>query len=110
MDPLAQRILAEIQAAQDGLSDHDRRALMAAIRLNHGHRNPNAKWNSTLECLVELCEWASALPPEDLPPQEKAAARHFGLTSRSIGRWLANADIPGWHGFLRLWMLTSRPD
>jgi hypothetical protein len=104
LNPLGQRILAEIQAAQ--LSASDRRELAAAISRNHGHRNPNAKWDSTFDCLVDLCEWASELPPEDLPPQEKDAARHFGMTSRSIGRWLAKAGIPGWDGFLRFWSLA----
>lgn len=107
MDPLAQRILAEIQAAE--LSALDRKALASALAARHnGHPNPNAKWHDSLEFLVDLCEWVATLPPEDLPPREGDAATYFGITGRTIGRWLGKADIPGWDGFLRFWTLALR--
>lgn len=110
MNPLGQRILAEIQTAQ--LSASDRRELLAAIngKLPHGHPNPNAKWAGTLDFVVDLCEWASELPADDLPPRMADAARHFGVTSRTISRWLEKATLPGWDGFLRLFVVASRVD
>jgi hypothetical protein len=107
MDPLAQRILDEIQRSP--LSADDRDQLAAAIRSNqHGHPSPMATWVSTSEFLVELCEWAADLPPEHLPPRETDAAQHFGRNIRTIGRWLGRAGIPGWDGFLRFWTLAVR--
>jgi hypothetical protein len=107
VDPLAQRILAEIQ---DGhLSVEDRQALATALSQHQaGHPNPNAKWSSTLEFLVDLCEWAAALPAEDLPPREADAATYFACTGRTIRRWLEKAEIPDWDGFLRFWALALR--
>lgn len=107
MDPLAQRILAEIQAAD--LSAPDRKALAGALDARRdGHPNPNAKWREPFEFLVDLCEWVATLPAEDLPPREAQAATYFGVTTRTIGRWLEKADIPGWDGFLRFWTLALR--
>lgn len=65
-------------------------------------------WKSTSEFLVDLCEWTATLPPEHLPPREGDAARHFGRTVRTIGRWLERAGIDGWDGFLRFWTLAVR--
>lgn len=58
--------------------------------------------------VAELCEWAAALPAEQLPPREGDAARYFGRTTRTIGRWLERAGIEGWDGFLRHWSLEMR--
>jgi hypothetical protein len=108
MDPLAQRILDEIQ--RSSLSPDDRDQLASAIRGNHrlGHPSPIATWSTTSEFLVELCEWTAGLPPEQLPPRENDAARYFGRNIRTIGRWLSRAGIPGWDGFLRFWTLAVR--
>lgn len=108
MDPLAQRILDEIQ--RSSLSQADRDELAGALRGNHrqGHPSPFATWASTSEFLIELCEWTAALPPEQLPPREGDAADHFGRTVRTIGRWLSRAGIAGWDGFLRFWTLAVR--
>lgn len=107
MDPRAERILREIRAVN--LSAAERKALAVALSDHHaGHPNPNAKWGNTLEFLVDLCEWAVDLPADDLPPREAQAATYFGITSRTIGRWLEKADIPGWDGFLRFWTLAMR--
>ena len=105
MDPLARRILDEIQGT--GLSQAARDELAAALRGNHrlGHPNPNAAWKSTSEFLVDLCEWAAALPADQLPPRESDASRHFGPTVRTMGRWIGKAGIDGWDGFLRFWTL-----
>lgn len=109
MEPLAQRILVEIQRAP--LSPDDRNEIAAALRTKtHGHRSVTAKWEGPLDFLVDLCEWAAALPPADLPPREADAAHTFGCTKRTIGRWLARADVPGWEGFLRFWALAIRGD
>jgi hypothetical protein len=108
MDPLAQRILDEIQ--RNTLSPADRAELAAALQgvQRNGHPNPTATWSTTSEFLVELCEWAAALPPAQLPPRESDAARHFGRNIRTIGRWLTRAGIAGWDGFLRFWTLAER--
>jgi hypothetical protein len=108
MDPLAQRILDEIQHSD--LSADAREQLAAAIRGNQrlGHPNPFATWASTSQFLIELCEWAAALPAEQLPPRETDAARYFGRSVRTINRWLGpeHAGIDGWDGFLRYWVLA----
>jgi hypothetical protein len=109
MDPLAERILAEIQRA--ALSSADRKALQAALREVHrGHPSVTAKWNDPLEFLIDLCEWAAGLPPPDLPPRIADAAQRFGCNKRTIGRWLERANVPGWEGFLRYWALAMRGD
>ena len=109
MDPLAERILAEIQGAS--LSSADRKQIAAALREGRaGHRSVTAKWEGPLEFLVDLCEWAARLPPADLPPRQADAAQAFGCTVRTIGRWLERADLPGWEGFLRFWALAIRGD
>jgi hypothetical protein len=93
------------------LSPADRQAIAAALReARHGHRSATAKWDDPLDFLVDLCEWAAALPPPDLPPHIKVAARYFGCNPRTIGRWLVRAEVPGWDGFLRFWVLASRGD
>ena len=108
MDPLAQRILDEIQ--RNTLSQADRLELAAALGGVHrsGHPSPTATWSTTSEFLIELCEWAAGLPPAQLPPREGDAARHFGRNIRTIGRWLSRAGITGWDGFLRFWTLAVR--
>jgi len=74
----------------------------------HGHPSSRS-WSTESAFLVELCEWAAALPAEQLPPREGDAARHFARTSRTIGRWLERAGIEdGWDGFLRHWSLEMR--
>jgi hypothetical protein len=108
MDPLAERILIEIQQA--ALSSADRHAIQAALRQVHGHPSVTAKWDGPLDFLVDLCEWAAGLAPADLPPRELDAANRFGCTERTIGRWLQRADVPGWEGFLRFWALAIRGD
>lgn len=109
MDPLAQRILMEIQRAP--LSSADRKEIAAALReVRSGHRSATAKWEGPLDFLADLCEWAAGLPPGDLPPREADAAHTFGCTKRTIGRWLERADVPGWEGFLRFWALAIRGD
>jgi hypothetical protein len=72
------------------------------------HSNSTRSWSTTSTFLVELCEWAAALPPEQLPPRQGDAARHFGRTTRTIGRWLGRAGIDGWDGFLRYWSIEMR--
>jgi hypothetical protein len=108
MDQLARRILDEIQQAQ--LSAADRAELAVALRGHNktGHPSSTATWSSTTEFLLDLSQWAARLPPEDLPPRESDAARAFGRTTRTIGRWLAKAGIAGWDGFLRYWSLAIR--
>lgn len=108
MHELARRILDEIQHAQ--LSPADRAELAAALRGRHnrGHLSSTATWSSPTEFLLDLSEWAAGLPPEDLPPRESDAARSFGRSTRTIGRWLDKAGIEGWDGFLRYWSLAVR--
>lgn len=72
------------------------------------HHSPTSSWSTTTTFLVELCDWAAALPPEQLPPREGDAARYFGRTTRTVGRWLHHAGIDGWDGFLRYWTLHMR--
>jgi hypothetical protein len=72
------------------------------------HAGPSRSWSTTSAFLVELCEWAAALPVEQLPPREGDAARHFARTTRTIGRWLSRAGIDGWDGFLRYWSFEMR--
>jgi hypothetical protein len=109
MDPLAERILVEIQRTP--LSSADRQKLAAALReARDGHRSVTAKWDTPLDFLVDLCEWVAELPPEHLPPREGDAAAHFGCTKRTIGRWLERARVEGWDGFLRFWALANRGD
>lgn len=108
MDPTARRLLDEIQAAQ--LSPDGRAQLARALRRPAGHPSSTAKWDSPLEFLSDLCEWTASLPTEDLPPREQDAARTFGCTRRTIGRWLAKAGVPGWDGFLRFWALVTRDE
>ena len=71
---------------------------------DHGYPSSRS-WSTDEAFLVELCEWAVALPAEQLPPREGDAARHFGRTTRTVGRWLEHAGIDGWDGFLRYWAL-----
>jgi hypothetical protein len=108
VDPLARRILDEIQHAQ--LSAADRAELASALGSAHhrGHPSPTATWSSTTEFLLDLSEWAAGLPPEDLPPRQADAARGFGRTPRTIRRWLSKAGIADWDGFLRYWSLAVR--
>jgi hypothetical protein len=106
---LARRILDEIQRAQ--LSPADRAELASALRDQHrrGHPSPTATWSTISEFLFDLTQWAAELPPEDLPPRQADAARAFGRSTRTIGRWLDKAGIAGWDGFLRYWSLAVRP-
>jgi len=108
MDPLAQRILDEIQ--RSSLSPAGRADLAAALlgTQRKGHPNPTATWPSTSDFLIELCEWAAGLPADQLPPRESDAATYFGRHIRTIGRWLNAAGIAGWDGFLRFWTLAVR--
>jgi hypothetical protein len=107
VDPLAQRILDEIQRGH--LDDADRAALAAVLRKRkHGHPSPTATWADGHEFLVDLCEWVATLPAEDLPPRMETAARRFGRSSRTISRWLERAHVAGWDGFLRFWTLSQR--
>jgi hypothetical protein len=108
MDQLARRILDEIQRVQ--LSAADRAELAAVLRGEdkRGHASSTATWSSPTEFLLDLCQWAAGLSAEDLPPRESDAARAFGRTTRTIGRWLGKSGIDGWDGFLRYWSLAVR--
>ncbi len=108
MHDLARRILDEIQRAQ--LSAADRAELAAALRNNRprGHPSATSTWLSSSDFLLDLCGWVASLSPEDLPPRQADAARAFGRSTRTIQRWLENAGIDGWDGFLRYWTLAIR--
>ena len=110
MNSLAQRLLAEIQAAN--FSSEDQALLAAALRPRRtGHPSPIAKWSSVADFVQELSQWAASLPAEDLPPREADAALYFGCSRRTIDRWLVDkAGIAGWEGFLRFWTLALRGD
>jgi hypothetical protein len=108
MTELAERILREIQLGL--LSPADQREIAAVLRQARSHRSVTAKWDEPIDFLADLCEWAAALAPKDLPPREVDAAHRFGCTKRTIARWLQRADVPGWEGFLRFWALAIRGD
>lgn len=107
MSTFAERLLSEIQHAT--LSSEDRKQLLAALRDGRvGHPSVIAKWPSSFACVIDLCEWVAALEPEDLPPREGDAARYFGCSARTIGRYLAKTVVENWEGFLRFYHLAIR--